>query len=337
MNARTPTPGEVLKLGPPASGEVVITVDPAVAGTAFAAGTYALLPKAEIPPHRLLERDELLVICKGQGRATLREQSIIVVPGSILFVPRGAWQGLRNTGTGALQFVWVASPPGLELFFRDLSRLGASPSLEALQEVTQRHGIELRAPGAPGAPAAVVAGASGQRRRHRGGRRHHNRQGTAAPTAMSSPAGPSSAPEPAASVPPTAASPAIRSAAPSVAPRRHRGRRGGRGRRRAGGGAVLGSSAASAPPASRQAAGGASAASSPPSASGSARPGGARPRSSRSRPHWRRGKEVYMGGKWVRVEGEGPMIAPGSGRPARRASKPDEDDDPPSIRLSVPL
>jgi hypothetical protein len=45
---------------------------------------------------------------------------------------------------------------------------------------------------------------------------------------------------------------------------------------------------------------------------------------------------VYMGGRWVRVEGEGPVIAPG--RPSQpRGSKRGGEDEPPASRLSVPL
>ncbi|MBI3322940.1 MAG: cupin domain-containing protein, partial [Candidatus Omnitrophica bacterium] len=116
----TPPQGEIFKLGPPAAGEVIITVDPSRAGASFAAGTQALVSRAEIPVHRHLDRDEMLFIYKGQGRAILGGQTIIVVPGVTFHVPRGTWFSLRNTGTGALQFVWVSSP-GLEAFFRDLS------------------------------------------------------------------------------------------------------------------------------------------------------------------------------------------------------------------------
>ena len=335
--SRGPQTGEVVRVGAPAAGEVTITVDPAIAGTAFAAGTYALSPKAEIPVHRLLERDELLVIYKGQGRATLREQSMVVVPGSILFVPRGAWQGLRNTGTGALQFVWVASPPGLEVFFRELSHLGASPSPAALQELAQRYGIELRG---PAEPSSVVPAASGQqRRRHRGGRRHRGRRAAAASgvsgsSAVSAPAAASTL-TPVVPRDPASSAPAPK--APAVlgdSRRRHRGRRGWRGHGRRGSGARSTTSAVAQPP--RETTGKAPSAPPATSASGSARPAAGRQRSSRG-PRWRRGKEVYMGGKWVRVEGEGPMIAPGSSRPESRHPKRDDDDDPPRIRLSVPL
>ena len=317
-----PQKAEVVKLGPPASGEVTITVDPALAGTSFAAGTYALQPKAEIPAHRLMGRDELMVICKGQGRAILGEQSLIVVPGSLVFVPRGTWQGLRNTGTGLLQFVWVASPPGQETLFRELGRAGSAPSPEALQEIAQRHGLEFRAPGVTPSPAEAPV--SGGRRRHRGGRRHRGRDRAAAPTAPSAQALAAASMTPAPAAPPSSAtaSPVV----PGDASRKRR-HRGGRGRRRGAapsGGAPPPAASPSSPaaPARRQETkGGASAA-------GRRRSG---------RPHFRgRPKEVYMGGQWVRVQGDEPVIAPGREQMRRRA-KPSDDDEPPGASLTVPL
>jgi len=59
------------------------------------------------------------------------------------------------------------------------------------------------------------------------------------------------------------------------------------------------------------------------------------PRSARGRPrHSRRVKEVYMGGRWVRVEGEGPVIASGEEH-ARRQKRTPDDGDAPAGPLSV--
>lgn len=247
--SRSPEKGEVLKLGPPASGEVIITVDPGSAGTAFSAGTQTLLPGAQMPVHKQLDQDTVWFVHKGQARATLNERVIVVVPGAMLYVPRGAWHGLRNTGTGTLQIAWVSAPPGLEAFFRDLSRAGASPSAQILQELAQRHRIEFR----QAADAPVPAG-----RRHRGRRGGHRNRGGQRSTP---PAAPAQQPSPPAA-----------------------------GRQR--------------PPRGR---------------------------------HRRRVREVYMGGRWIQVEGEGPVIAPGSERSERRGPKQGGDDEPPDVRLSVPL
>ncbi|MBI4323225.1 MAG: cupin domain-containing protein [Candidatus Omnitrophica bacterium] len=242
---------------------MIIAVDPGSTGTAFAAGTQTLLPGAQMPAHKHLDQDEVLFVHKGQGRATLNERVIVVVPGAMLYVPRGAWHGLRNTGTGTLQIAWVSAPPGLEAFFRDLSRAGASPTAQTLQELAQRHRVEFR-------QAADAPAASNPPHRHR--RRRRRRRAT-----------------------------------PSAAPQ---------GRREKAGGA---------PPVSLA-----------PPAGQPSRPAAGRQRPPRGR-HRRRVREVYMGGRWVRVEGEGPVIAPGTQGPERRNPKPGGDDEPPAVRLSVPL
>ena len=291
-------------------------VDPGSAGTAFAAGTQTLSPGAEIPVHKHLGRDAMLFVHKGQGRAILNERVINVVPGAMLHVPRNVWYSVRNTGTGALQIAWASSPPGLELFFRELSRLGGAPSAQALQELGQRYGIEFR----PATEAPPVP--EGRRHRGRRGGRGRGRRPPTPPTAAASP----STLSPASGAPSSVVSAAPAAPhAPDPHRRRHR-RRGGTGRR-------------SAPPVAAQGPHEPSAGTAPVSPSAPTprpqRPAGGRPRSG-SLHRRRRVKEVYMGGRWVRVEGDGPVIAPGR-QPGRRDPKRGEDDEPPPIRLSVPL
>jgi hypothetical protein len=108
--------------------------------------------------------------------------------------------------------------------------------------------------------------------------------------------------------------------------RRHRGRRGGRRDR----------GRPAAPQGRREGAGGAPPVSAPAPVPGSSRTGPGRQRpSQRHRP--RHVKEVYIDGRWVQVEGGGPVIAPGPQRPQRRGPKQGGDDEPPGVRLSVPL
>ena len=317
---RVPDKGAVVKLGPPIAGEVIITVDPSVDGTTFAAGTQTFLPGAEMPVHKHRDRDTVVFVSKGQARITLNERVINVVPGAMLHVPRGAWYGARNTGTGSFQIAWASAPPGLEAFFRELSAVGASPSAQALQELAQRHGSEFRPPG----EAPVSTGRP--RPQRRGGRRPRGGgRGPARPLAAVLPVTPSSTPAPA---PPSSASTTPAAPAISGAPRGRRRHRRGRG----------GVGARATPPASAQArreqVGGAPPVAPSAPVSGSSRPAAGRPPSSRRRS--RRFKEVYMSGRWVRVADDGPVIAPGPQESGRRGQKPDEDDEPPA-RLTVPL
>ncbi|MBI4004069.1 MAG: cupin domain-containing protein [Candidatus Omnitrophica bacterium] len=296
-----PNHSEVLTIGPPARGEIVIKVDPRRTGAAFAMGTESLAPGAVLPVHRHFSQDEVLFIYKGQGRATLEGKSMTVLPGTMLYVPRQAWHGLRNTGTGLLQFTWTAAPPGIEEFFRELSRLGPQADAVALSSLAQRHGLEFHP---AGEEAAAALPGHRRRRRHRG-----RRGGLGHAQPQAAPAHPTI---------PTHAAPA-QPAAPSSASRPHRRRRrGGRGRPAQ---PAAGTPARASPP--------------PQPAKTPPRPPG-RPQ---GRPRARRGrvKEVYMEGRWVQVSGEGPVIAPGRDRPREGGSRADRDEDTPSGPLSVPL
>lgn len=244
--------GEILKLGSPCPGELTITVDSQKTGSPFSSGLQTLLPGSEIPLHRHLRQDEVVFVHKGQGRVVLEQRSMTVVPGIMLYVPRGTWHGLRNTGTGVLQITWTAAPPGIEAFFRELSRLGRAADPKAIQELGQRHGIEFSSSGQPTKTAAVASEPRhGRRRRRRGRRRGRSSPPPPAPQGQA--------------VPPSAPHPAPETApAPSKAT----------------------------PPAAQ------------------------RPRHDGAHV-----KEVYMGGRWIRVVGEGPVIAPGPERSPHRRKK----------------
>lgn len=273
--------GEILKLGPPASGEIAIRIDPGAAAAPFAAGTQTLLPGSAIHDRRHLDQDLTLFVHKGQGRVTLNERSMAVAPGVMLHVPRGSWYALRNTGTGLFQIAWVGSP-GIELFFRDLSRVGMSPSPPALHELAQRHHVEFRP-----ATAAPIPADPRRHRRHRG-RRGGGRRPPPAPSSTAAP-------------PIVIAAPV--GSAPAAAPRVHRDRGPHRRRGNAGPRTI--------PPAKAPQSG---------------------QRSGRAPQRPRKVKEVYMGGRWIRVEGDGPVIAPRRARPDPNRNR--DDDTPP---LSVAL
>ena len=258
-------------------------------------GNWTLPPGASIPLQRHAAWDQVWIVHKGQGRATVEQEHTTVLPGSVISVPRQMWYRLRNTGTGLLQGVWVASPAGLERSFRELAqRSGAEPG--AFQQVAQQVGIELRFE--PEAAVEPVHPARGHRRPRRG------RRGRTSPSIPSQP-------QPATSQSSqTAATPT----APPAGPPPPSGKR---RRRRRGGRRGAGVQPAAAKPASA-----APVAHAPPKLAPSGSPSGSgpSPRRDRSRRRFGRVKEVYMGGRWVRVEGSGPVISTGEG--SRDSDKP---------------
>jgi mannose-6-phosphate isomerase-like protein (cupin superfamily) len=76
-----------------------------------------MIPGRKMRIHKHLNNDELIFIHKGEGTLTLDEQSIAVKTGAVVFVPRGTWHGLDNTGSENLLMVFQYSPAGFEEYF----------------------------------------------------------------------------------------------------------------------------------------------------------------------------------------------------------------------------
>ena len=74
-------------------------------------------PGRKMRIHKHLNNDELIFIHKGEGILTLDEESIEVKTGDVVFVPRGIWHGLDNTGKENLLMVFQYSPAGFEEYF----------------------------------------------------------------------------------------------------------------------------------------------------------------------------------------------------------------------------
>lgn len=67
--------------------------------------------------HKHLYNDELIFIHKGEGTLTLDEELVEAKTGDVIFVPRGIWHGLDNTGKENLIMVFQYSPAGFEEYF----------------------------------------------------------------------------------------------------------------------------------------------------------------------------------------------------------------------------
>ncbi len=332
---------ERLRLGSPMAGEAVVYVDPQKTGGSLVVVVQTLQPGGHLPAHQCANEDRVVFVHKGQGRMTVNERAMTVVPGATVPIPRTAWFGMRNTGTGMFQVVWSAVPGGWEQFFREWCAQGASPDPSALTAVGQRFGVEFRSE-ALAAPAQTPA-----HRGHRGGRRRGRERGgpsrppapgpaPAAPETMADSASLAGEPDALSAVEqPLEAGSSQPPAAPAGPPRpaqpshRRRGRRRQRGnvpgRAPAQGTSAVGPAA---PPSST---GHAPAPSSPtPPSTERGRGGGGRGQRSRRRG---RVREVYMGGRWIKVTGDGPVIDFGRERPR----KGEGDEDGPTGPLSVPL
>jgi mannose-6-phosphate isomerase-like protein (cupin superfamily) len=91
-------------------------------------------PGRKMRIHKHLNNDELIFIHKGEGTLTLGEESILVKTGDVVFVPRGTWHGLDNTGQENLLMVFQYSPAGFEEFFIENGTLVGMPTKERTEE-----------------------------------------------------------------------------------------------------------------------------------------------------------------------------------------------------------
>jgi len=278
--------GEVFKLSPPVSGEVLLTVPADRAGGAFSVGLETLEVGRELYAQRLLKWDKVLVTVRGQGTVRMDGAGAtqMLLPGAIVYVPRQTWYRLHNTGTGMLKLAWVVAPGGIEAYYRELGQVADLSDLDAVQQIAKRHGVELSAGELP------LGQGQAPRRRRRSRRRGRGRTSPADSSSRSTLAHVPSASEPGAQEP---------SGAPAGPAKGQRGRRRRGGRRSQASktpqtGATAKPSTGHVPAAPKQA-----------RTQRPARPDRGRGRGRRSRFT----KEVYMGGHWVKVEGEGPVIA----------------------------
>ena len=93
-----------------------------------------MIPGRKMRVHKHLNNDELIFVHKGEGTLTLDEQSIAVKTGTVIFVPRGTWHGLDNTGNENLLMVFQYSPAGFEEYFIENGTPEGMPAKERTEE-----------------------------------------------------------------------------------------------------------------------------------------------------------------------------------------------------------
>lgn len=96
--------------------------------------TEDIIPGRKLRIHKHLNNDELIFINKGEGTLTLDEQSIEVKTGTVIFVPRGVWHGLENTGNENIRMVFQYSPAGFEEYFIENGTPVGMPAKERTEE-----------------------------------------------------------------------------------------------------------------------------------------------------------------------------------------------------------
>lgn len=84
--------------------------------------------------HKHLNEDEIFFIRQGTGLFTLGNREHAVSAGSLIFIPKGIWHGLKNTGAEEITTVFGYSPAGFEDFFKELGTAADKPFIEKSTE-----------------------------------------------------------------------------------------------------------------------------------------------------------------------------------------------------------
>jgi len=145
-----PEEGEVLGLGGPPGGQVIIKVDPAKTGSPQMAMGIQYV-EGEIPLHQHEHEEEFLFVHTGHGTGTLGDQRVSARAGTTIYIPPGTWHGFQNNADEASQIMWVVTPGSggktqLEHFFRAVGALPGtdlkSLTPEQFADIMEKHGMK---------------------------------------------------------------------------------------------------------------------------------------------------------------------------------------------------
>ena len=77
-------------------------------------GRVYLEPGAECGQHSTKENEEQLVFLKGEGSATIAEETMPVGKGKIVYIPPETLHNIKNTGSKPLIYIFCVAPAGKE-------------------------------------------------------------------------------------------------------------------------------------------------------------------------------------------------------------------------------
>lgn len=128
-------------------GDVFINVDPTRGSENFSVGTQQVLTGVGIPVHRHFHMDEAFQVLDGSGTFLLNDVQHPIEKGASIFIPKNSWHGFENK-EHELLLLWIATPPGLEGFFREVASLPGAPakslSKEQVNQIARKYGTEFR-------------------------------------------------------------------------------------------------------------------------------------------------------------------------------------------------
>ncbi len=73
-----------------------------------------------IPVHKHGKEDEIIYVQNGTGLFILNDKEFQVSQGSVAFIPKNRWHGLKNIGNEVLTILFSYAPSGFENYFREI-------------------------------------------------------------------------------------------------------------------------------------------------------------------------------------------------------------------------
>jgi quercetin dioxygenase-like cupin family protein len=128
------------------------------ATTADTAGAYSILEQwttadGNPPPHVHTHEDEAFLVVDGEIEVTVGDTTTVVPAGGFAFAPRGV-PHTYAVREGTAHLLVIATPGGIEQFFRDLGEPAgalelpepAAPDVGTVVTTAARHGITILPP-----------------------------------------------------------------------------------------------------------------------------------------------------------------------------------------------
>ena len=128
-------------------GKILIKVGSAKGSDNLALGTQQVMVGTGIPIHRHFQMDEAFYVLEGSGIFILNDVRHSFEKGGTIFIPKNSWHGFENPDYELL-LLWIASPAGLDGFFRDTCNPpGVPPKLltrEQINQIARKYATEFR-------------------------------------------------------------------------------------------------------------------------------------------------------------------------------------------------
>jgi quercetin dioxygenase-like cupin family protein len=130
---RGPGEGERIPLGE--AGEVVLKAEGVETGGSLTIYEFTMPPATAGPPEHLHHTwDEAFIVLDGEMTFLIAGKTHLAPAGSVVFIPHGVLHTFWNASDSPARQITVFSPSGIEDYFRDVTRVLAAGTAEALDE-----------------------------------------------------------------------------------------------------------------------------------------------------------------------------------------------------------